>query len=112
MKTQFKERKINIESEEGTEKFANFLAENAEPGDVIGLIGDLGTGKTAIAKYIAKALGVTETVSSPTFNIVKEYRSGRMPLYHFDVYRLPDGESLLDIGGDEYFEAGGLCVIE
>ena len=64
---------------------------------VIGLIGDLGTGKTALAGYIAEGLGITETISSPTFNIIKEYNSGRLPFYHFDVYRLTDPEELLSL---------------
>lgn len=103
---------INIKSEADTEAFGLQLAKMLQPGDVVALIGDLGTGKTSLTKYIAKGLGVKETVSSPTFNIVKEYRSGRLPLFHFDVYRLADGEELLDIGGEEYFDAGGVCIIE
>lgn len=107
-----RDKQIKLSCEADTEAFANELASMVKPGDVIGLIGDLGTGKTSMTKYIAKALGINETVSSPTFNIVKEYRSGRLPLFHFDVYRLSDGDELLDIGGDEYFDAGGVCVIE
>ena len=103
---------IIIKNEAETEAFGLMLAENAEPGDVIGLVGDLGTGKTALTKYIARGLGISENVSSPTFNIVKEYSSGRLPLYHFDVYRLSDGDELLDIGGDEYFDGDGVCVVE
>ena len=88
------------------------LAKNAEVGDVIALVGDLGTGKTTLTRYIAEGLGVTNTISSPTFTIVKEYKTGRMPLYHFDVYRLGDGEELIDIGGEEFLYGDGLCVIE
>ena len=76
------------------------------------LIGDLGTGKTALTKYIAEGLGVKEEINSPTFTIVKEYHSGRMPLYHFDVYRLGSGEELLDIGAEDMLYGDGVCVIE
>ena len=103
---------IILNNEEDTAKYGLELAQRLEPGDVVALIGDLGTGKTSLTKYIAKGLGVSEMISSPTFNIVKEYRSGRLPLFHFDVYRLGDGEELLDIGGEEYFSAGGVCIIE
>ena len=74
--------------------------------------GDLGTGKTTLTKYIAKGLGVTENIDSPTFNIVKEHKSGIIPLFHFDVYRLSSGDELLDIGADEYFYSDGVCIIE
>ena len=99
-------------NEEDTRKLGLELAEKAEPGDVIALIGDLGTGKTALTRYIAEGLGIKDTISSPTFTIVKEYKSGRLPLYHFDVYRLGDGEELLDIGGEEFLDGDGVCVIE
>ena len=88
------------------------IARNAEAGDVIALIGDLGTGKTTLTKYIAEGLGIEGTISSPTFTIVKEYKTGRLPLYHFDVYRLGDGEELLDIGAEEFLYGDGVCVIE
>lgn len=88
------------------------LAEEAEPGMVIALIGDLGTGKTTLTKYIAEALGVTERVTSPTFTIVREYRSGRLPLFHFDVYRISDPEDMYEIGYEDYFYGDGLCVVE
>lgn len=101
-----------IESEEDTRKLGLAIAEAAEPGDVVALIGDLGTGKTALTRYIAEGLGVTNTISSPTFTIVKEYKSGKMPLYHFDVYRLGDSEEFLDIGAEEYLYGDGICVIE
>lgn len=104
--------KIVIKSEEDTRKLGLELAEVAEPGDIIALIGDLGTGKTALTRYIAEGLGIKSTISSPTFTIVKEYNNGRMPLYHFDVYRLNDGDELLDIGAEDYLYGKGLCVIE
>ena len=103
-------RKLN--SEEDTRALGLEISEALEPGDAVALIGDLGTGKTALTKYIAEGLGVTEEINSPTFTIVKEYRSGRLPLYHFDVYRLGSGEELLDIGAEEMLDGDGVCVIE
>ena len=103
-------RKLN--TEEDTRAFGLEIAEALEPGDVVALIGDLGTGKTALTKYIAAGLGITEEINSPTFTIVKEYRSGRIPLYHFDVYRIDDPDELYEIGCEEYFYGDGLCVIE
>ena len=101
-----------IKSEAETLALGLTIADAAEPGDIVALIGDLGTGKTALTKYIAEGLGVKEEIISPTFTIVKEYRSGRLPLYHFDVYRLSDGEELLDTGAEDYLEDSGLSVIE
>ena len=98
-------RTINIKNEEETKEFGLKIGQEAVPGQVIGLIGDLGTGKTTLTKYIARGLGVEENISSPTFMIVREYHGGRMPLYHFDVYRIGDPEELFDIGADE-------CVVE
>lgn len=101
-----------IDSEAETRALGLRIASAAEPGDIIALVGDLGTGKTALTKYIAEGLGVTEEVISPTFNIVKEYRSGRIPLFHFDVYRLSGPEEFLDTGAEDYLEDSGLSVIE
>ena len=106
------EQIVYIKNEHDTEEFGIKLASTLEPGDIVALIGDLGTGKTTLTKYIAKGLGVTETIDSPTFNIVKEHKSGRLLLFHFDVYRLSSGDELLDIGADEYFYAAGVCIIE
>lgn len=103
---------LQLNSEADTRLLGLRLAEAAEPGDIIALVGDLGTGKTALTKYIAEGLGIKEEVISPTFTIVKEYRSGRLPLFHFDVYRLSSGEELLDIGAEDYLEDSGLSVIE
>ena len=103
---------MRIRSEGEMRELGLELAKNAEAGDVIALIGDLGTGKTTLTKYIAEGLGITGTISSPTFTIVKEYKTGRLPLYHFDVYRLGDGEELLDIGVEEFLYGDGVCVIE
>lgn len=105
-------REVLIKSEEETREFGHALADDLKPNDVLALIGDLGVGKTSLTKYIAEGLGVTEAVTSPTFTIVAEHHSGRMPLYHFDVYRLDSGKDMLDIGCDEYFDGGGVCVIE
>lgn len=106
------EQIVYINNEQDTEAFGMELASTLEPGDIVALIGDLGTGKTTLTKYIAKGLGVTENIDSPTFNIVKEHKNGRLPLFHFDVYRLSSGDELLDIGADEYFYADGVCIIE
>ena len=101
-----------MKSEEDTRRFGLELAENAVPGEIIALIGDLGTGKTALTRYIAEGLGIKERVNSPTFMIVKEYHSGRLPLYHFDVYRTESYDELFNIGAEEYFYGEGLSVIE
>jgi tRNA threonylcarbamoyladenosine biosynthesis protein TsaE len=101
-----------ITNEAETRALGLAIASAAEPGDIVALIGDLGTGKTALTKYIAEGLGIKEDVISPTFTIVKEYRSGRLPLYHFDVYRLSNGWELLDTGAEDYLEDSGLSVIE
>lgn len=101
-----------IADERAAEDFGLRLAATLGAGDVIALIGDLGTGKTTLTKYIARGLGVTETITSPTFTIVSEYHSGRLALYHFDAYRLQGAEDAFDAGIEEYFCRGGVCVIE
>lgn len=105
-------RKAKLNSEKDTRSLGLEIADALEPGDVVALIGDLGTGKTALTRYIAEGLGVKEEISSPTFTIIKEYKSGRLPLYHFDVYRLGSGEELLDAGAEELLYGDGVCVIE
>lgn len=106
-------REILIKNENETRDFALELAKELGAGDVLALIGDLGTGKTALTKYIAQGLGIRDSIVSPTFTIVREYTGGRLPLYHFDVYRLADSEEMFNIGAEEYFyEKGGVCVIE
>ena len=105
-------REIHIKNEEDTRAFGLALADELQPNDVLALIGDLGVGKTSLTKYIAEGLGVTEAVTSPTFTIVAEHHSGRMPLYHFDVYRLDDPDELLELGYEDYFYGDGVCVIE
>ena len=99
-------------TEEDTKAFAQQLAQDARPGQVIALRGDLGTGKTALTRFLAQALGVREHITSPTYTIVREYRSGRLPHYHFDVYRIEDPEEMFELGYEEYFYGDGLCVIE
>lgn len=103
---------VLLNNEEDTRALGHLIADALEPGDVVALIGDLGTGKTALTRYIAEGLGIRSGISSPTFTIVKEYRDGRLPLYHFDVYRLGSGEELLDIGAEEMLDGDGACVIE
>lgn len=105
-------RIIKIKNEKETENFGRRLGESLSAGDVVAMVGDLGTGKTTLTGYIARGLGIKETVSSPTFTIIKEYNSGRLPLYHFDVYRIGVPEELFNIGADEYFDGDGVCVVE
>ena len=105
-------RIIKIKNEKATENFGRRLGESLSAGDVVAMVGDLGTGKTTLTGYIARGLGIKETVSSPTFTIIKEYNSGRLPLYHFDVYRIGVPEELFNIGADEYFDGDGVCVVE
>lgn len=108
----FDKHTLLLKNEEDTRALGLRIAEALEPGDIVALVGDLGTGKTALTKYIAEGLGIKGDISSPTFTIVKEYRSGRLPLYHFDVYRLGSGDELIDIGAEEMLDGDGLCVIE
>ena len=105
-------REIIIKNEEDTKAFGHHLAEALKPNTVVALIGDLGTGKTTLTKYIAEGLGVREMITSPTFTIVCEYHSGRLPLYHFDVYRLGESGDLFEIGAEEYFYKGGVSIVE
>ena len=88
------------------------LAEKLAPGTVIAFTGDLGAGKTALISGLAEGLGVTDRVTSPTFTIVNEYEGGRLPLFHFDLYRLGSSEELYDIGWDDYLVRGGVCAVE
>ena len=95
-----------------TENFAYEIAGKLTGGEIITLDGDLGAGKTAFVRGLAKGLGAKETVSSPTFTIVNEYRSGRLPLFHFDVYRIDSSDEMYDIGWDDYLNQGAVIVIE
>lgn len=88
------------------------LAEDLQPGDVVALTGGLGAGKTHFTKGLVQGLGGSEEVTSPTFTLVHEYRSCRLPVFHFDFYRMESREEVLAIGWDEYLDAGGVCVVE
>lgn len=107
-----KQKKTVIKNEYETKEFGRKLGVEAQAGSVIALIGDLGTGKTTLTKAIAEGLGVKDVITSPTFNIVKQYESGRLPLYHFDVYRIGDIDEMYELGYEEYFYGNGVCVIE
>ena len=98
-------------SAEETYALGKKLGEEAKPGAVYCLSGDLGVGKTVFTKGFAVGLGVTDTVNSPTFTIVQEYR-GRLPFYHFDVYRIEEPEEMEEIGYEDYFYGDGACMIE
>lgn len=97
---------------ETTYQIARELGKNAHVGDVYCLIGDLGVGKTLFSQGFAKGIGVEEGVNSPTFTIVQEYMDGRMPLYHFDVYRIEDSEEMEEIGYRDMIYGDGVCLIE
>ena len=95
-----------------TEALGQRLAETLQPGDVIAYTGDLGAGKTAFTRGLARGLGITERITSPTFTIVNEYLGGRLPLFHFDMYRLGSSEELYEIGWEDYLARGGVCAVE
>lgn len=88
------------------------IGQNAKPGQIYCLDGDLGVGKTVFTQGFAKGLGIDEVINSPTFTIVQEYTEGRLNLYHFDVYRISDVSEMDEIGYDEYFYSDGVCLIE
>ena len=95
-----------------TEAIGAALGKILPPGSVIAYRGDLGAGKTAFTRGLARGLGCTEIVTSPTYTIVNEYLGGRIPLFHFDMYRLRSSDDLFDIGWDDYLERGGICAVE
>ena len=99
-------------SPEETERIGGLLAEQLKPGTVIAYKGDLGAGKTAFTRGLARGLGINDPVTSPTYTIVNEYLGGRLPLFHFDMYRLHSADDLFDIGWDDYLERGGVCAVE
>ena len=105
---------ITIESNSAEETFAlgQKIGERVKPGTIISLTGDLGVGKTVFTQGLAKGLGITEPVNSPTFTIVQVYESGRLPFYHFDVYRIGDIEEMDEIGYEDYFYGSGVTMIE
>ena len=95
-----------------TEAVGAALGKLLPPGTVLAYRGDLGAGKTAFTRGLAKGLGCTDIVTSPTYTIVNEYLSGRLPLFHFDMYRLASSDDLWDIGWEDYLERGGVCAVE
>ena len=95
-----------------TEAVGAALGKILQPGTVIAYRGDLGAGKTAFTRGLARGLGCTDMVTSPTYTIVNEYLNGRMPLFHFDMYRLGSSDDLWDIGWEDYLERGGVCAVE
>lgn len=98
--------------EKDTAKIGEILAREAKPGEIYLLEGDLGVGKTVFAKGFALGLGITEPITSPTFTIIQEYEQGRLPFYHFDVYRIADEEEMFELGYESYFFGQGVCLIE
>ena len=99
-------------SPEETYALGEKIGKAAQPGQIYTLTGDLGVGKTVFTQGVAAGLGITEPVSSPTFTIVQVYEEGRLPFYHFDVYRIGDVEEMDEIGYEDYFYGEGICLIE
>ena len=104
--------KFTTNSPAETEAIGAALGKILQPGTVIAYRGDLGAGKTAFTRGLAKGLGCTDMVTSPTYTIVNEYLNGRIPLFHFDMYRLASSDDLWDIGWEDYLERGGVCAVE
>jgi len=104
--------KFTTFSAEETENVGRKLAGQMRPGDVLAYYGELGAGKTAFTRGLAAGLGVREQVTSPTYTIVNEYTSGRLALFHFDMYRLGSSDELFDIGWEDYLARGGVCCVE
>jgi len=100
------------ESEKMTERLGEALARTLSPGAVVAFTGDLGAGKTAFVRGLARGLGLSQRVTSPTFTIVNEYEGGRLPLFHFDLYRLSGEDELFEIGWEDYLRRGGVCAVE
>ncbi len=103
---------IETHDPEETFEVGRKIGMNAKPGQIYTLTGDLGVGKTVFTPGVAAGLGITEPVNSPTFTIIQEYEDGRLPFYHFDVYRIGDLEEMEEIGYDDYFFGQGICLIE
>ena len=95
-----------------TERLGFLLGRSLKPGTVIAYTGDLGAGKTAFTRGLAQGLEIPERITSPTFTIVNEYEGGRLPLFHFDMYRLESSDELFDIGWEDYLDRGGVCAVE
>lgn len=102
----------NSKSPRETEGLGEWLAQRLGPGSVVAFSGDLGAGKTAFVRGMARGLGIAQRVTSPTFTIVNEYEGGRLPLFHFDMYRLGSEEELFDIGWEDFLNRGGVCAVE
>ena len=100
------------DSPKETEKVGQALGAVLQPGTILAYEGDLGAGKTAFTRGLARGLGAAEAVTSPTYTIVNEYLSGRIPLFHFDMYRLKSADDLWDIGWEDYLDRGGVCAVE
>ena len=105
-------KEFRTDSPEQTEALGAALGRVIPPGTVLAYRGDLGAGKTAFTRGLARGLGYQEPVTSPTYTIVNEYIGGRLPLFHFDMYRLESSEDLWDIGWEDYLERGGVCAVE
>jgi tRNA threonylcarbamoyladenosine biosynthesis protein TsaE len=103
---------IETNSPKETFELGKKLGKSAKPGDIFTLDGDLGVGKTVFTQGVAAGLGISEPVNSPTFTIIQVYDTGRLPFYHFDVYRIGDIEEMDEIGYEDYFYGQGLCIIE
>lgn len=104
--------KIVTHSPEETERLGMMLGKRLQPGDIVAYYGGLGAGKTAFTRGAARGLAVTETVCSPTYTLVNEYLTGRIPLFHFDLYRLLSTDELFEIGWEDYLARGGVCCVE
>ena len=105
-------RRYVSNSEGETEDLGRRLGLRLGPGAVVAYTGDLGAGKTAFTRGLARGLDISERVTSPTFTIVNEYEGGRLPLFHFDLYRLGSSDELFDIGWEDYLSRGGVCAVE
>lgn len=103
---------FHTHSPEETEALGTRLARCLKAGDVVAYWGDLGAGKTAFTRGLARGLGIRQPVTSPTYTLVNEYLDGKMPLFHFDMYRLSSSEDLFDIGWEDYLARGGVCAVE
>lgn len=106
------ERQIETYSAQETFDLGKTIGEQLLPGSVLTLVGDLGVGKTVFSQGLAQGLGITEPVNSPTFTIIQIYEGGRLPFYHFDVYRIGDLSEMDEIGYEDYFWGDGVCLIE
>lgn len=104
--------KIDSYSAEDTYQLGYTMGSEAQKGEIYCLSGDLGVGKTVFTQGFARGIGINEAVSSPTFTIIQEYDTGRLPLYHFDVYRIADIDEMEEIGYEDYFYGDGVCLIE